>query len=217
MDRLILNLHRGLLALGILSFLLIAPGCSKPESDQPAATPSKAVELRLSMRKLWEDHIMWTRLVIVSTAAGLPDAVATTDRLLVNQSDIGNAIKPYYGAAAGDTLTSLLREHIIGAANILAAAKAGDQAKLDVAKKAWYTNADQISTFLSNANPTAWPVAAMQTMMHDHLDLTLAEAVDQLQGHYPQSVADYDKVHDEILQMADALSDGIVKQFPDKF
>ena len=211
------KLKSTLLALGVLS--VFVQGCSKPApvSDTTAMVSKKAVELRTNMRKLWEDHITWTRLVIVSTAANLPDAAATTDRLLQNQADIGNAIKPYYGDAAGDTLTSLLREHIIGAANILAAAKAKDQAKLEAAKTAWYANADQIATFLSGANPAAWPAADMQKMMKDHLDLTLSEAVNQLQGHYPESVADYDKVHEEILMMSDALSDGIVKQFPDKF
>jgi hypothetical protein len=221
MDRIVPNLRRGLLALGMFSFVLLTPGCGKTGSDQAAApastAPNKAAQLRADMRKLWEDHITWTRLVIVSTAAGLPDIGPTTDRLLQNQTDIGNAIKPWYGAAAGDTLTALLRAHIVGAGNVLAAAKAGDNAKLDAAKTAWYANADQIAAFLTTANPDAWPAATMKSMMKDHLDLTLAEAVDQLQGHFPASVADYDKVHDEILTMSDALSDGIVKQYPDKF
>ena len=169
------------------------------------------------MRKLWEDHITWTRLVIVSTAAGLPDLEATTQRLLQNQTDIGDAMKPFYGDTAGTKLTALLHDHIIGAANILAAAKANDQPKLTAAKTAWYANANEIAAFLSAANTSAWTPSATQEMMKEHLDLTLAEAVDQLQGHYPESVADYDKVHDAILQMADMLSSGIIQQFPKQF
>ena len=81
-----------------------------------------AVRFRNQMRKLWEDHIVWTRQFIVSAATeaeNLPDTGPTVDRLLANQSDIGNAIKPFYGDAAGDALTALLREHILGAADLI--------------------------------------------------------------------------------------------------
>jgi hypothetical protein len=169
------------------------------------------------MRKLWEDHITWTRLVIVSTAADLPDREATTQRLLRNQQDIGDAVKPYFGDAAGDRLTALLKDHIVGTANVLAAAKAGDAARVESAKRTWYANGDEIAAFLSAANPTAWPLADMKSMMKQHLDLTLDEAVAQLQGRYVDSVADYDKVKDEILQMSDMLALGIIAQFPKRF
>jgi len=211
------KLAYGLPAAAILSLSVLAPGCAVPASEDHSATLEKQFTLRQEMRKLWEDHVTWTRLVIVSTAAGLPDLDATTQRLLQNQVDIGDAIKTFYGDAAGAKLSALLREHIIGAANLLAAAKANDQAKLAAARTAWYANADEIAAFLSGANPTAWTASGMQAMMKEHLDLTLAEAVNQLQGHYPESVADYDKVHDAILKMADMLSKGIIQQFPKQF
>jgi len=211
------KLTYGLLAAAILSLSVLVPGCAVPASEDHSATLEKQFTLRQEMRKLWEDHVTWTRLVIVSTAAGLPDLDATTQRLLQNQVDIGDAIKTFYGDAAGAKLSALLREHIIGAANLLAAAKANDQAKLAAARTAWYANADEIAAFLSGANPTAWTASGMQAMMKEHLDLTLAEAVNQLQGHYPESVADYDKVHDAILKMADMLSNGIIQQFPKQF
>jgi hypothetical protein len=203
------------LSLGLMS-LLPAAGLSAATAhvSHDAITSSNAVALRTAMRELWEDHVLWTRLVIVSTAANLPDLDATTQRLLQNQTDIGNAVKPYYGDAAGEKLTGLLRAHILGAAEILAAAKANDTAKLDAAKTAWSANGDEIAAFLSGVNPKHWRSTDMQSMMRAHLDLTLTEAVDQLQGRYAQSVADYDRVKDEILKMSDMLSDGIVKQFP---
>jgi hypothetical protein len=104
-----------------------------------------------AMRKLWEDHITWTRVFVLSALADLPDKQATTDRLLANQVDIGNAIKPYYGDAAGEKLTSLLKTHITTAAELVSAAKAKDNAKVDDAKKRWYANADEIAVFLSTA------------------------------------------------------------------
>jgi hypothetical protein len=170
-----------------------------------------------AMRKLWEDHITWTRLFIVSATADLPDLQATTDRLLRNQNDIGDAIKPYYGRAAGAQLTELLRGHILTAADILSAAKAGDSAALAQAKAAWYDNADQIAGFLAKANPRNWELGDMKAMMREHLDLTLSEAVAHLEGRYADDVAFYDKVHDAILEMSDMLASGIEAQFPRRF
>ena len=101
------------------------------------ALSAKSVALHADMRKLWEDHVTWTRLAIISLETGTPDTDATVARLLRNQTDIGNAIKPYYGGAAGNELTRQLRTHILIAADVVAAAKAGDQAKLADAQARW--------------------------------------------------------------------------------
>jgi hypothetical protein len=173
-----------------------------------------------AMRKLWEDHIVWTRQFIVSAATesgNLADIGPTTGRLLANQTDIGNALKPFYGEAAGNQVTALLRDHILRAADLVAAAKAGDAAAVETASAAWYQNADDIATALNGLNPKQWPLAEMKAHMKDHLDLTLEEAVARLQGRYADDIAAYDKIHVQILGMADMLSDGIIAQFPAKF
>jgi hypothetical protein len=176
-----------------------------------------AVQFRQDMRKLWEDHITWTRLFIVSFAADLPDQEQTAGRLLQNQVDIGDAIKPYYGDEAGSALTQLLNEHILGAVTLLQAARAGDAAGFESARTAWYANGDQIASFLHAANPENWPLEDTQHHMTMHLDLTLAEAANRLGGNFQQDIADYDQVHLAILEMADFLSLGIIHQFPMQF
>jgi hypothetical protein len=170
-----------------------------------------------AMRKLWEDHITWTRMFIVDFVADSPAMEATAGRLLQNQVDIGDAIKPFYGNEAGDQLTGLLQDHILIAGDILTAAKAGDQEAVDEASERWYANADDIAAFLSSANPDQWLLEEMQAMMRDHLDLTLAEAVARLQGDFQTDIATYDEVHGQILEMADMLSEGIIAQFPKAF
>jgi hypothetical protein len=182
---------------------------AKPKTDAQA--------FHDEMRKLWEDHITWTRLVIVSLANDLPDTQATVDRLLQNQDDIGDAIKPFYGEAAGEQLSALLRDHILIAAEIIQAAKAGDSAAFEDARVRWYVNADEIATFLSAANPGRWPLDEMKAMMREHLDLTLQEAGNYLQGNHAASVAAYDEIHVQALHMADMLSEGIIRQFPSQF
>src|SRR3989475_9464398 len=169
------------------------------------------------MRKLWEDHVTWTRLVIVDVAFGTADTQANLERLLQNQVDIGNAIKPFYGEAAGSQLTALLTTHIVLAGNILVNAKAGNAEGVNANVTLWYQNANDIAAFLNGANPKNWPLTEMQGMMKTHLDLTLQEAVAQLTGDYSTSISTYDQVHLEILQMADMLSAGIIAQFPGMF
>jgi hypothetical protein len=183
----------------------------------PAAPTAKQVRFHDRMRKLWEDHVTWTRLAIVSFAGGLPDFDPTAARLLRNQEDIGNAIKPYYGRRAGNRLTALLKEHIGGAVELLQAAKAGDDARFAAAKQAWYRNGRQIARFMSNANPRFLPFARIRRLMRGHLDQTLDEAAHRLAGDFAADIRDYDRIHRHILMMADAISNGIIKQFPGRF
>ena len=195
----------------------VAPMKMTVSVHSPKAPTPKAVALRTDMRKLWEDHITWTRLAIISLESGTPDTDATVARLLRNQVDIGNAIKPYYGKAAGDELTKQLRAHILIAAEVIAAAKAGDSGKLADAQARWVANADQIAAVLNSVNARFWKLGAMKAEMHMHLDLTTEEAVARLQGDWTADVAAYDKVHAHILHMSDLLSQGIIKQFPARF
>ena len=172
------------------------------------------------MRKLWEDHIVWTRLFIVSAATesgDLPDIGPTTDRLLANQTDIGDALKPFYGDEVGDQVTALLRDHILTAADLVAAAKAVDADAVKAASSRWYQNADDIATALHDINPKYVPLGEMKAHMKDHLDLTLEEALARLDRRYADDIAAYDKIHEQILGMADMLSDAIIKQFPGTF
>jgi hypothetical protein len=212
---------RFVLALSLLAAVTLSSAASA-DAATPTPAPTgpitaKQVGFQNAMRALWEDHVTWTRLFIVDFAANSPETDATTQRLLQNQSDIGNAIKPYYGAAAGDNLTDLLKQHILTAADLLAAAKTGDTAKVDAASQRWYANADEIASFLSSANPANWPLADMKAMMKEHLDNTLAEAVAHLKGDWTADVAAFDTVRRQILEMADMLSAGIISQFPEQF
>ncbi|HET7831042.1 MAG TPA: hypothetical protein VFL03_15920 [Candidatus Limnocylindrales bacterium] len=210
------------LALGaalVLGVAAVGFGASAHSPTSHGALGSK-VAFHDAMRKLWEDHIVWTRQFIVGAATepgNLPDLQPTVDRLLANQADIGNAIKPYYGDAAGAQLTALLRDHILTAADLVTAAKAGDSDATAGASARWYANAHDIAVFLHDANPRQWALADLDQMMKSHLDLTLEEAVARLQGRYADDIAAYDEVHAEILEMADMLSDGIIAQFPAAF
>jgi hypothetical protein len=206
-----------LVAALLLLFSAGSTGTARAGSNEANLSIAKVVAFHEAMDKLWTDHVTWTRIVIIDFDASAPDLKPDLARLLRNQMDIGNAIKPFYGAAAGHKLTRLLRTHIMEAVPVLAAAKAGDKAKLARALNAWYANAHQIAAFLTTANPNNWPLSATRTMMNNHLKLTTKEAVAHLKRRWRADIAAYDQVRAEILMMADTLAGGIIEQFPSKF
>jgi hypothetical protein len=325
----------------MLSLLLIAalavqnPPASKPTQDTTAAkrttttaprgTSATAVSRTVfhdRMRELWADHIVYTRSFIVSASAGAADTSEVLQRLLRNQDEIGEAIKPYYGDAASTQLASLLRNHIQLAGKALVAAKgtapvqtgmsmrdssstyisnrmssdtvssrtdttkinsqnpntaqrksqgdttkakqpnarvtgdtmsqrlpsnqygtvrqdttaqagvyaqgsmsvqAGQQAnqvdtlQVNQAVAALNANADSIAAFLNKANPRGFALAPLQGALHMHIDLLMKEASAQLKKDWSGSVAAFDESLRQASQMADMLSEGIMKQFPSRF
>lgn len=191
-------------------------GNMKMEAN-PAFRSASANELKTNLRTLWEDHAMYTRNVILNIIDDLAGTNESVARLLKNQDDIGNAIKPIYGEEAGKKLSGLLKEHILIAADLLKAAKSNNQVEFNSANTKWFKNADEISAFLSSANPKNWPPDEMKKMMHEHLSLTTQEAVARLKKDYKADIEAYDKTRAELLAMSDMIAEGIIKQFPERF
>jgi hypothetical protein len=177
---------------------------------------TKITELRISLHDLWVEHIVWTRQYIVAAAGDQPDASFAAERLMRNQEEIGNAIKPFYGDQAGDQLTSQLKDHILIAVDLLEAAKAGNSTALEGIEEKWYTNAEDIATFLSGANPN-WTKQDLLNMVNEHLSLTKTEAVARLTGDYATDVTTFDALYHHAVSMGDQFTIGIVNQFPERF
>jgi hypothetical protein len=177
----------------------------------------KVLELNRAMRDLWYAHMYWT-LITVDAYYNDPIGLnAKLNRLLQNQKDIGAAIFPYYGQAAGDQLAQLLTEHITLAVPVLKAAKANDQVALNKAVKDWYANAKAIGTFLASANPENWNAEETRAALEMHITQTIAYSVSILKGEYPQSFGGFEEATRHMLMLADLLTEGIAKQFPEKF
>ena len=213
-----MNSRKSVLLVGFVSMLMIPPAVRAQGTLAKSSAPHSeaAAILKQDMRKLWTDHVVWTRDYIIAATEKLPDAPSALNRLMKNQEDIGAAVAKYYGDAAGRQLTTLLKDHIAIAGDIVKAALAGDKTGQKAADGRWRQNATQIADFLSKANPNL-PRATLLNMMNMHLSTTSAELVARLNKDWDGDVKAFDAVYDHILQMSDALSDGIVKQFPDKF
>jgi hypothetical protein len=199
--------------------LAIQPATQGPPAQTTAVesvNSAAVLELKQDMRKLWTDHVVWTRDYIIAAVGDQPDAQAAANRLMKNQEDIGKTVAVFYGAPAGQQLTILLKEHIRIAVEVVKASKAGDKAALRQADRQWQQNATGIADFLSKANPH-WPRAALVELMQKHLSTTTDEVVARLNKDWDADVRAFDEVYEHILHMADTLSDGLVKQFPEKF
>jgi hypothetical protein len=201
--------------IALAALISVVPSAVARES-QTRGSRQSAATLHQDMRKLWTDHVVWTRDYIIAAVGDQPDATAAANRLMKNQEDIGAAVAQFYGKSAGDQLTTLLKEHISIAVDIIKFAKAGDKASQQAADEKWHRNGEAIADFLAKANPH-WPRATLVNMMNVHLSTTTDEVVARLTKNWDADVRAYDKVYDHILMLADALADGIVKQFPEKF
>lgn len=173
-------------------------------------------DLQWAERRLWMDHVAWTRSFLISDIASLEDKDDVLERLLRNQDDIGNSIKPYYGEEAGNQLASLLREHITTAGQVVDAAKSGSKEDFEKYNKLWYENADKIADFLSSANPN-YSNKTLKDMLHKHLQLLTDAVIARVNKDWKSDIKAYDQGVDHIIKLADTISDGIIKQFPEKF
>lgn len=202
-----------LLSILFTTMLIPIKAYSKDTSIQ---MPKTGVDLKLNEEKLWIDHVSWTRNYISSDLSSLPDKDDVLARLLKNQDDIGASIKPYYGDEAGNNLTKLLKEHISIGGQVIDAAKNSNKDDLDKYNKLWYKNADDIADFLSKANPN-FKNNELKDMLHKHLEFVTNQVIARLEKDWKKDIELYDKGEDHMIKLADMLSDGIIKQFPDKF
>lgn len=202
------------LLLSFLLILILSPFQTQARENIPF---NKATcNLKMAERQLWMQHVAWTRSFITSDIASLGDKEAVLTRLLKNQDDIGNSIKPYYGEEAGNKLAALLREHIQLAGQVLDAAKSGNQDNFKKYNDLWYKNADQIADFLSSANPN-YSNEALKDMLHKHLQFLTEQVTARLNNNWEADIAAYDAGEDHMIMFADMLTDGIIKQFPKMF
>ena len=171
--------------------------------------PSPA-ELRDILRKLWSDHVLWTRAFILSTAFDLGDLSAVTNELLRNPAHFADVLKPIYGEENAKAFETLLKDHLMIAAQLVGAFKKGDIAAAEAEHKKWYANADAIANALPQINPN-WDMATWQKLLYDHLNMTENEAAQILGGKFEESIRQYNQIEDEALKMADTMANGILQ------
>ena len=174
------------------------------------------VRLLEQMNLAWEQHIMWTRMLLISIAENLKDLDATQARLLRNPKDIANIFMQYYGINIANQIERLLTEHLVIGKKLIVALKNKDQKEANELNRKWYQNADEMAEFFSKINPF-YSKEEVRKMFYEHLKLTSDEVEARLRGDYVADINAYDVVQKEILKMSSFFVRGIVMQFPNIF
>ncbi len=174
------------------------------------------VRLLEKMNLVWEQHIMWTRMLLISIAENLKDLEATQTRLLRNPKDIADVFRPYYGNNVASEIQRLLTEYLAIEKDLIVALKNKDQEQANELSTKWYQNADRMAEAFSSINPF-YPKEEIRRMLYEHLRLTTEEVNARLRGDYVADINAYDRVQKEILKMSRFFVDGIVRQFPNLF
>lgn len=213
------NPHLNLYGNNTGQVITICPGSVHPDAVSVSAGNmgeiccKAGLKLKEDMRLAWIDHVYWTRMLLISVAHSLPDLSVTEAKLLENPKQIADLFIPYYGKDVAKQIEKLITEHLEIGGQIIVGLKNNSDVKKLV--EDWYKNADQIAKALSSLNPY-YDEKAIRKMMYTHLDLTTSEVTNRLKGNYVQDIKDFEKVEKEAIMMADALTEGLVKQFPNK-
>lgn len=174
------------------------------------------VNLLENMNLVWIEHILWTRMLLISIAENLNDLDATRNRLLQNPKDIADIFRKYYGNTVAKKIQELLTEHLVIGEKLIVALKNGNQRLATELNAKWYKNADDMADAFSSINPF-YPKEEIRKMLYEHLKLTTDEVSARLKRNYRADIKAYDMVQKEILKMSKFFVDGIVRQFPDLF
>jgi hypothetical protein len=170
------------------------------------------MNLMNELRRLWMEHMIWTRQYIVSALSGLPDLDIVQKRLLRNPMDFANVLEVFYGRQKADTLRSLLEEHLKIAAAVLDYGKQGNTKAMEQYSRLWYGNADRIAAFLAGINP-AWSAEDWMKLLHDHIRMVADMATARLQEEYMKDSIIFDMALEQALSMADTMAAGMIRQF----
>lgn len=177
--------------------------------EQPTET-----ELQLALRDLWTGHVFWVRSVVMATHYGdKAGAAAAEEQVVKNARSLADAVVPFYGEEAADKLFELLAGHYGGIKDYMKAEFADNKNGTRKASAAIVSNAEQISVFLSGANPYL-PKDTLMSLLSAHGGHHMAQigAIDK--GDFQSEAGTWDAMLKHMYTISDAMASALTKQFP---
>ncbi|HTL12400.1 MAG TPA: hypothetical protein VL588_07920 [Bdellovibrionota bacterium] len=201
-------MHVSVPRVGLFASFALACSLAILATPQAMAMSGSPARMQSEMRKLWEDHLTYSRNYVISGLAGIKDTGLVAARLMENQSAIGQTLRGAYGSQVGDRFASLLKNHILIAFDIVDAAHGGDVNGITAGQNQWHTNAEEIADLLSSLNPR-WKRPMILSTLYRHLDHMAAQIAARMAQNWAADIDAYDQDHDEMLAFADLLATGI--------
>ena len=172
-------------------------------------TPVCKCTMKEKMRKLFTDHAFYTKFYIESALSDLPDVKVITNRLLQNQVDIGNFVKPVVGNVNGDHLASLLKEHILAAAGAVSAVKKEDEKEVKTAVDKVFANSWLVSQLLSSFNPEKLPFDVVLKIFNQHNQYVIDITTLHFNEDFEKEINTVDLYYQHMLMLSDTLHDAL--------
>lgn len=188
---------------------------SQPAKRRPRT--DKTFETAALLRDLWIGHIFWIRAVSIATIEKREAAAAAAElKAVANARSIAGTIEPFYGTAAKDTFSKLLTGHYGAVTAYLMATIADDAAGQRTATRSLTSIAEEIASFLSQANPH-FPKDAVNNLLLAHGDHHIRQIRQLKDRNYEAEAHTWEEMKDHIYQIADTTADALAKQFADEF
>jgi hypothetical protein len=205
----------------LVVFSLVAALIAPPAHSQTAASdPAKVAALKMTLRDLYINHIIWVRSLVIATRYGDKSAISEADEYgTKNAKAIGQSIAPFYGQAAADKFTTLFVGHYSAVKAYMRAAFANNFKGSPAMKKAAVDqltkNADAIAAFVSAANPNL-PKGTVYGLLLTHGQQHVMSIDDTAKKDWGAEADMWDPMVKHVYTISDALAGGIAKQFPNK-
>lgn len=173
-----------------------------------------AIKLKLHMRKLWTDHTIFTKQLIVDILCDLPSIDYTIDRLVRSQEQTGNCFKTFFGEVASDNLVKLLKENITIEIDLLKSIKIGNNDGATTLEDQWTTNIENMSTLLGTINQQ-YSIDELSDIFKTHLILTKYQFIARMNSDYNAEIMYFDMGLNHMLRISDCLTEGLIENFSD--
>ena len=169
-------------------------------------------ELNNDMRQAWSQHNFWGNMFLVSLFHTLENLDAVKMRLEQSPEDIAAVFQSFYASPTVTQIRNLLAEHVRLAGEMANAMKNGNMERSTQLETQLNQNADQMARLLANANSN-YDYEELRRMMRNHLNLMQDTMTSELSGDHNEAVRLMGENEDQLMDMADVLTEGLVQQF----
>lgn len=170
------------------------------------------LDLNNDMRKSWVQHVFWILLFQTSLFNKLANLEEVQNRLMQTPEDIAEVFEKFYPRSTVNQLTQLIAEHTRLAGEIMKAMQDNDMQRADQLETQWHQNAENIARALANAN-SDYSYDEILRMLNRHLDMLRRQMTADLNKDYDDVIRLSDENENQILELADYLTKGLLEQF----